>query len=87
MIFFNDDATSACSAVINFDSFEQFVEQVKEEFEKVMSPSVIKELSPVRIEPYVCTEKGLPGDCLMPFSCTDVSIENYYTVDIEYEEE
>ncbi|MGJ0848164.1 hypothetical protein ACR77J_15850 [Tissierella praeacuta] len=79
-LLWSEDNDKAGGFKESFKTKEEFIDQVKEEFKSFGNGEC--EVENVRIEACISTEKGLPGDTLVPLSATDVIIENYYSADV-----
>ena len=84
LLLWNDDSDSVCGHTDDFETKEDFIEQVKKEFESFDGIKCVVE--DIKIEPCISTGIGLPSETLIPLSKTDVEIANYYiarTIELE----
>lgn len=84
ILFWNEDSNRACGRKTDFDTKEDFIKRVKEEFKSFEGKECA--VTGVRVEACVFTEKGLNPELLIPLSVTDIEIASYYiaTVDEVY---
>ncbi|MNW46853.1 hypothetical protein D3C74_241670 [compost metagenome] len=61
-----------------FASKEEFAETVKDEYD-----DGVCEVSDIKVEACLYSEKTIPGDHLIPLSLEEVYIENYYTAKVK----
>jgi len=66
----------------DFESKIEFTEQVINHYEN--GPCVVKN---IQVQPCLFTTDEILPDVLIPLSLTDISIENYYTAEVEEVEE
>ena len=66
----------------DFASKEEFAERVIDQYEN--GTCVVKN---IQIQPCLFTSDEILPDVLIPLSLVDISIKNYYTAEVEVEEE
>lgn len=59
-----------------FKTPEKFIEAVKKEYKSITNKDC--NVKDVILEKCISSERGLPGDCVVPMSATDVEIKVYY---------
>lgn len=83
ILFWNEDSDRVCGCKVDFDTKEEFIKQVKEEFKSFEFEGKECAVTDIKVEACVFTEKGLNPETLIPLSATDIEIANYYTAVVD----
>jgi hypothetical protein len=81
ILFWSEDSDRVCGCKADFDTKEDFIKQVKDEFKSFKGKECA--VTGVRVEACVFTEKGLNPEMLIPLSATDIEIANYYAATVD----
>jgi len=80
-LIWSEDQDFAYGLKSDFESKEEFAERVIDQYENGIC--VVKN---IQIQPCLFTSGEILPDVLIPLSLIDISIENYYTAEVEEEE-
>lgn len=77
-LIWSEESEYVYGRVVEFEDKEDFAKTVKSQYENG-NCNVLN----IKVESCLYTEKTIIGDQLIPLSCLDVCIENYYTAEVE----
>lgn len=78
-LLWSEDSDFVYGLANDFLSKEEFVEEVKKQYEDGEC-----EVSNFQVQPCIYSEKTIHADCLIPLASAYVSIENYFTASVEH---
>lgn len=77
-LFWSEDSEQVYGRISDFETEDEFIAEAKKQNDGPI------ELKDVKVETCIMSIEGLRPETLIPFSLTDLSIENYYSAEVEH---